>query len=188
MHSCTEPEPVLLPKLNFQNLEMNLISPSQRRFLIGYVLLVGAPLLGLMGSLRVGRSLSAPLSVGGTWDVPTIVISTTIDCDKSFADARDLAFVISQSGKYLVLFSSWEPLRVGHGEIEGRQITASSLPFRFDQANNNNDRCRDSTISLSARVNPTEPATMTGDLFLNGCFSCPALRFTAIKRPRSEKR
>src|SRR5277367_6917005 len=39
------------------------MSPANRRFVVAYILLVGVPLLGLIGVLRVGRKLTAPVAV-----------------------------------------------------------------------------------------------------------------------------
>ena len=39
------------------------MSPANRKFVIAYILLVGLPLLGLFGILRMGRKLVAPVSV-----------------------------------------------------------------------------------------------------------------------------
>ena len=43
------------------------MSPTNRNFVMAYIVLVGLPLLGLVGVLRNGRALSAPVSVEGRW-------------------------------------------------------------------------------------------------------------------------
>ncbi len=39
------------------------MSPSNRKFVLAYILLVGLPLLGLIGVLRAGRNLAAPAAI-----------------------------------------------------------------------------------------------------------------------------
>ncbi len=41
----------------------------KKRLTFGYVVLVGLPLLFLAGTLRAGKSLSAPASVSGVWAI-----------------------------------------------------------------------------------------------------------------------
>lgn len=42
------------------------MSPANRKFVVAYILLVGLPVLGLIGVLRVGRKLAAPVAVRST--------------------------------------------------------------------------------------------------------------------------
>jgi hypothetical protein len=44
-----------------------IIFMSKRKLIVAYVLLVGVPLLGLLGIVRAGQHLTPPISVGGTW-------------------------------------------------------------------------------------------------------------------------
>ncbi len=74
---------------------------SNRNFIIAYILLVGLPILGLVGILKTGRGKSAPISVDGTWTFqadPSRLAA--LPCGKSLATS-DLA--ISQSGESFTL-------------------------------------------------------------------------------------
>lgn len=151
---------------------------SLRRFAIGYILLVGLPLLGLIGNLRLGHKLIAPISVDGIWDI-TSIQDANGECAQSVA-ARDLAFTIIQSGKHLLISSSGDPMNSVDGQIQGERVTAVSL--RLSPENDSGHSCGNIRLSLSASINSPRPVTMAGALSMDGCSSCPPLRFTALKR------
>lgn len=150
---------------------------SFRRFAIGYVLLVGLPLLGLLGGLRLGRNIAAPIPVDGVWNV-TAAMRGTDECMQRLQ--HDLTLIIAQSGKYLLISTSFDPSNRVDGELIGEQLMAASLHLNFD--NNDNRKCRNSTFSLSAKLNASRPLAMTGELTADGCSMCRPLRFTAAKQ------
>jgi hypothetical protein len=80
-----------------------------------YLLLVGVPVLGLLGILEAGRGIRAPLSVGGEWAV-----------EAEGGPPRQLAWTISQSGPQATI-----TLHDGTGtkldaRIDGATLTAGS--------------------------------------------------------------
>lgn len=67
-----------------------------------YLVLVGAPLVGLLAMLRVGQTLEVPPSIGGAW----VIDPTTAQAIKRSCAALDLPdqnpeMTISQSGRYV---------------------------------------------------------------------------------------
>lgn len=165
-----------------------MLSASNRRFVLGYVLLVGLPLLGLIGNLRLGQKLNAPIAVDGAWDVAAIS-SANGDCTESLAANRNLAFVISQSGRNLVVSSSADPLGSVDGQIEGQVVTTA--PLDLSAGTNTKDRCHDAKLSITASISSAKPAVMAGELSVDGCAYCRPVRFTAVKRlpnDQTEKR
>jgi len=84
-----------------------------RSFLI-YLGMVGVPVLGLAGILRLGRDLRAPASVGGEWRL-----------EQPFPGAPTGArtLVISQSGPHLSLTIGGRGVR---GTLRGDTVTASA--------------------------------------------------------------
>ena len=165
-------------KANLQSGRPGMLSPSLRKFAIGYVLLVGVPLLGVIGNLHLGRKLSAPIAVDGVWDITIAALLTNDDCAQSLS-ARSLVLAIAQSGNHLLISSSADLMNGVDGQIDGRRVTAASLPL---SSGNNKNRCADTKVSVSADINSTRPVAMDGELSVEGCSACPPLRFTALKR------
>lgn len=89
-----------------------------------YLLLVGVPVLGLLGILEAGRSIAAPLSIGGEWALES---TPTADCANPPGSLqRQLAWSISQSGTAALI-----TLHDGYGTtleatIDGSTLTAKS--------------------------------------------------------------
>jgi predicted deacylase len=86
--------------------------------------MVGVPVLGLLGILEAGRSIPAPLSVGGDWALES---DPTANCANPPGSLqRQLAWSISQSGAEAVI-----TLHDGYGTtleaaIDGATLTAKS--------------------------------------------------------------
>jgi hypothetical protein len=155
------------------------MSRSKEKFLISYILLVGIPLLGLAGVLGAGRSLTAPLSVAGNWDLQ-------IDRSKNQSQScvAGLVFVhpttmdISQSGEYLRLTLNSQ-VRFGfEGALRGKTIVGSSIgPLEAG--------CSGAAagLSLTAEIDPrSAPRIMSGVLSLDGCPSCGSANFQAVRQ------
>jgi hypothetical protein len=89
-----------------------------------YLLLVGVPVLGLLGILEAGRSIAAPLSIGGEWALES---TPTADCANPPGSLqRQLAWSVSQSGNQALI-----TLHDGYGTtlqatIDGATFTAKS--------------------------------------------------------------
>lgn len=64
-----------------------------------YLVLVGIPVAGVIGVLRVGRRIVPPPYVGGTWAV-TIIGDTTCQAPPA---GDSLTMVVSQSGPHVVV-------------------------------------------------------------------------------------
>jgi hypothetical protein len=100
---------------------------------------VGAPVLGLLGILEAGRSLTAPVSVGGEWKVQS---DSVVNCA-----AVPRTLTISQSGADLLI-----TLNGGH-TIEGA-ISGSTLSGKSVQA---------------AISGPAAARTLEGTISVSGC-------------------
>lgn len=69
-----------------------------------YLVLVGIPIVGVLGLLRLGSNIVPPISVGGVWrlELASSALAET-DCARLFdADVQPL-LTISQSGMYLTM-------------------------------------------------------------------------------------
>ena len=152
---------------------------TNRNFVIAYILLVGLPLLGLVGVLRSGRSLTAPFSVDGAWK---------LDAGAAHASAAPCAdFLLSVSNSSVSISQSGTSLVIGlGGKTTTGTLAGETIKAQFAGADNVNAAdCKDRTLALSATLDPlTEPRTLSGKLFLEGCAACVPVEFRAVKQPR----
>lgn len=119
-----------------------------------YILMVGLPLLCLLGVLWAGADLQAPQSVNGVWTV-AITSSGDAGCAGFSAWEGEPQLVIAQSGNALTLqFNNLSFPRLD-GKLDGLAITAQS-----DAA----------SVRFQATVDPeSAPEKMTGELISSQC-------------------
>jgi hypothetical protein len=153
---------------------------QNRNFVLAYILLVGLPIVGLVGVLRTGRTLKAPISVDGSWQLQADPVQlATLPCGKALME-EDAALVISQSGNNFTLGISNGAKSSGSGLIEGRNVTASITPSAdwSGQA-----ACVGNELSLIATVDPTaDPRLLIGKLSAKNCSSCEPVEFRATRQ------
>jgi hypothetical protein len=152
-------------------------SHSKKRLVVSYVLLVGIPLLGVVGVLGVGRRLTAPISVAGTWDFRIDPSgSEAQSCVAGLGFTRSTVMDISQSGRYLTLTLNSQP-KVGlQGTLRGTTVLAkftSPLEASCDRA---------SGLSMTAEIDKAAPRIMSGILKFDGCASCGSANFQAVRQ------
>jgi hypothetical protein len=154
---------------------------TNRNFIIAYIVLVGLPILGLVGILKTGRSVAAPLSVDGTWTLHADPARlTALPCGKALATS-DLA--ISQSGGTFTLGLTNEPKSRASGVLSGAILKASVLPSSDDA-----DCGQGRELTLIATVDPkASPRSLTGTISLNDCGTCQPVEFRAFRRAPAAK-
>ena len=159
------------------------MSHTNRNFIIAYILLVGFPLLGLAGIMRVGRHLPAPMSVDGTWRIEADSSHLAGQpCSETLSSMAHSSLVISQSGKDLQLSFSNAAKTAGSGVIEGKTLTAATVPVKGAPREAG---CGEQGPVLTASVDPkSEPRTLTGELTVAGCPACAPVQFHAMRQPR----
>ncbi len=161
------------------------ISHTNRNFVIAYILLVGLPLLGLVGILKSGRRLAAPFSVDGDWKIESSHPAVS-SCGNFLSSVSNAPLSISQSGKSLVV-----TLRGGTktttGTLDGKTVRAQFAgTVRSGTDKSGAAECGDGSLTLAATLDPlAEPRTLSGTLSIEGCGSCAPLEFRAVKQPRS---
>ena len=155
------------------------MSHGNRNFVIAYILLVGLPLLGLVGVLKSGRSLNAPFSVDGAWKMDAgAAHPSAAPCGDFLSSVSNSPVSISQSGTSLVIGLGGKTTA---GSLNGKIIKA-----QFAGANSPNPTdCSDRSLAMTATLDPlTEPRTLSGRLSVEGCASCAPVEFRAVKQPR----
>jgi hypothetical protein len=129
------------------------------KVVVQYLLLVGIPLLCLLGVLWAGADLQAPQSVGGVWAV-AIDPSTALGCAGMDTWEGDPQLVISQSGDQLtLLFNDTSRTRLD-GKLNGLTITAEGKAAPDSQI----------TLHFQALVDPeSSPERMSAELSSTQC-------------------
>jgi hypothetical protein len=151
------------------------------RYLIAYLLLVGAPILGVLGVLRVGQDLPASMAVRGMYDV-TINLPREYPCYAYLLTAADSTIRLDQSGP--LISGALGP--VGNVELDG-VLSGNELRLVGVIQANRSPRTAgcsdDDTLRIVAHVF-RDPAVkrIQGVVSASACADC-AFAFTAL-RPR----
>ncbi len=155
---------------------------TNRNFLLAYFFLVILPVAGLLGILRHGRNLAAPVSVGGVWKIQAGPSSPDgLPCSELLASLRDASIVISQSGKdlSLTLPNGWR--ESNSGILDGATLTASFLPLEVKSG-----CAADRAFTLTATVDAkSTPRSFSGMLSVAGCPTCAAALVSATREERA---
>jgi hypothetical protein len=133
-----------------------------------YILLIGAPALGVLGLLRMGRDLTPPISIKGTWTTEIVPqASGEQPCEEALR-FNHKTLTISQSGLYLLLKFDDEKGTALAGQIQNTAVTAEARHRSTDAASAQNDAA---AISLQATLDrqQLEPERLRGELTLDGC-------------------
>lgn len=142
------------------------------RKVVNYLMLVGFPLLGVLGVLRLGESLKPTLCIGGSWRMEVSKQSANSSCQEQFRQAEPLGFSISQSGPQFSLSFNNNTKGVLHGEIQSIDVNATAP--RFSSASFVKD---ENAIRMRATLDRhSEPARLWGVFSFN---DCPDLNFVA---------
>lgn len=132
--------------------------------LLQYVLLVGLPILGVLGVLQLGEALVAPKAVAGIWRLESARGPAPVSSCPDRAEVADVeAFTLSQSGPKLTFELG---KLTAYGAIDGRAVQATSP-----------------TLFLDARV--TDSRMLRGTMNFPACPDAPPLAFTASQEDAS---
>ena len=157
-------------------------SHPNRNFLVAYILLVVLPIVGLLGVLKSGRKLSAPVSIDGLWRLQVDAASlATLPCGKALAENPETALAISQSGRNFTITLANGPKSTSSGVVEGTSVNASITPSPEWSAQAG---CgTDQGLALVATVDANaSPRTLSGQISASHCPSCSAIEFHAVRQ------
>jgi hypothetical protein len=146
-----------------------------RNFAIAYAFLVALPIGGLLGVLRYGRSLSAPISVDGIWKLQSDPSGLAgLPCGESLFSGKDAAFTISQSGSHLMLDLN---------NVSGAPVPAALEGTTIKTAINPPAACSGGReLALIATLDSPAPASsLHGTISINDCPSCTPVEFRATR-------
>jgi hypothetical protein len=158
------------------------MSRSNRNFAFAYTFLVILPLVGLAGILKTGRSLTAPVSIDGIWNLQIDSAQlNSLPCGQTLAAIPDKAISISQSGRSFVLSFPGSPKVIGSGTIDGTTLHASLIPLRESSSKNGCDG--EHPLSLLATVDrKSDSRSLAGTLSVTNCSTCTSVGFLAERQ------
>ena len=135
------------------------------RAVLLYLVLVGLPVLGILGLLRVGQTLSAPTSLAGSWNaqlnVPGPPGSSAGD---PLVHPGPTVLSITQSGPRVFLTFDDIQKTTLIGSVQGLLIYASFIPERATDASG----AVTTAVHFRGRVDrQTEPDQLLGALIFN---------------------
>lgn len=148
------------------------------RILPLYLLLVGTPLLGLIGLLRVGERLEAPPSVAGTWNVDSAFTrAVERGCFPSaFAEATTLE--VTQSGRFIRLTANDPAATLFEGRLTDGGLVARGI--RVAPASPTCTAPRPAELRLRL-IDGDGVQQLAGSWGLPTCVACRALPFRATR-------
>ena len=96
------------------------------RVVLLYLGLVGLPVLGVLGLLQVGQTLSAPISLAGTWNAQLSPDTESTPADPGLLP-RPMVLTITQSGSDVILVFDDDQRTTLVGKIQGAIIDATAV-------------------------------------------------------------
>jgi|GEM_PF-2719768 len=140
-----------------------------------YMVLVGVPLLGLLGILRAGERMVPPRHVGGAWEIAdSSATGLQSLCPGLGFPGMGAAIDVSQSGtraRVVLNDSLATPL---DARIEGLMLTAR--PEREAGAYAGRE------LRLAAALDTlADPMALRGTVSVAGCDACPTVPFHAVR-------
>jgi len=147
------------------------------RYRIGlaYLLLVGLPVILMVGTLRVGRRIAAPFSIGGSWAVTLDPVAQLDGCAGWRPDRRELIAEVSQSGTSVAITLNDSRKTVLNSTLSYRRIIGSSAPVRIAG-------CQDMRLVIDANVaSEVMGRSLAGRFLLADCPGCGSIPFRASR-------
>jgi hypothetical protein len=157
------------------------MSRTNRNFAFAYTFLVILPLVGLAGILKTGRSLTAPVSIDGIWNLHVDSAQlNSLPCGQTLAAIPDQAISISQSGRSFVLSLPGGPKVIGSGTLDGTTLHASLTPPPKSSGSGCDGGYQ---LSLLATVDrQADSRSLAGTLSVTNCPTCASVGFQAERQ------
>jgi hypothetical protein len=155
------------------------------KIILLYVTLVGILLVGLLGILRVGEKLKAPINIAGDWEIyDESAKAIKESCIPLTFQKKEPQFNIEQSGIYLkAIFND-----VNHTEMSGRlennkMVFRRTVKTRIDSVNVCGNEL---LIELSVKIIQygDEPDQLSGEWTTPGCNKCGHIKFGAVRKSK----
>jgi hypothetical protein len=146
--------------------------------IITYLILVGLPILGILGVLQIGSDLIAPVSVGGVWEVTmTSQSPMNVNCGRLQTADKPMQMNVIQSGPFLVLQLDGSEQIVLEGTLSDTTLAASTKA----------GGSRPSSLQIQAVIDSlAQPDQMHGTMLDIQCSQVITLRAVRLSREASK--
>jgi len=157
---------------------------NKRKLVADYLLFVGVPLLALVGILRAGSHLTAPVALHGNWSVQADFAPWQgVPCAAPLISSQPLRLRIDQVGSNLT-FTLNDPAKTAlPGTLEGLSLRTTFLAGQGSRASAPlpDAGCLGAqSLRIQAAVTQHgKQRSLAGTLALEGCASCPPIAFSA---------
>lgn len=131
-----------------------------------YVALVGLPVLGVLGVVRLGGLITPPAAVGGTWRMERRGAACVVPGDGVFR--------IVQSGEFIHVAVP------GRADLPGRLIRGV-MRARGGARAGISPGCAQAAVTLRARTGQGVSERIEGTIGVPGCGGCPPTAFSAVR-------
>lgn len=167
-------------------------SPPRRTFravrhLLAYLVFVGIPLAGLLGVLRVGQGLEAPMAIHGSYAVVPMAPSG-FACYAYLLGGPGPNLRVSQSGRQVTVTLGPTGNITLSGNLIGSNLTAEGVvPPRTTPRH---VACPvGDTIRMTVRARrEVDLKRLEATLLVAGCPDCAPIGFVAVRTRRSDER
>ncbi|HEU4768536.1 MAG TPA: hypothetical protein VFS77_14235 [Pyrinomonadaceae bacterium] len=141
---------------------------------VTYLMLVGLPLLGVLGVLHYGNNALTLMCIQGPRTAHASKPSTNSSCKDQLLQAEQHGFSISQSGPEFSVSFKGEPKVVLYGQVQETSVNAAA-PRSVSKDDNGSN-----LIGLRATIDrQTNPAHLWGVFSFD---NCPDMKFVAIQQ------
>lgn len=141
---------------------------------VSYLMLVGLPMLGVIGVLRLGDRFLPMMCIQSPWNMVVSKPSASSSCEQQFR-RTERGFSISQSGSQFSVLFNGESKAVLYGQIQDSHVSATAPNSTFPE-NENSSQPTELRATIDRQTNPAR---------LWGVFSfknCPDLKFIATQQ------
>lgn len=152
------------------------------RFISLYLVLVGTPLLGLLGILRVGETLEVPVSVGGTWAVEQATVQRIQrSCASLELPTENPTMTVSQSGRYVRVRFNDIPETSMIGRLHARTLTVRQVLASGTHVENICDVTTLALLQVHLQRTAGQTDQLSGQWRMPECDVCAAQSFRAAR-------
>lgn len=142
---------------------------------LNYLMLVGFPVLGVLGVLHYGNNLLTVMCIQGPRTAQASQPPGNSSCQEQFLQAERHGFSISQSGPEFSVSFKGEPKAVLYGQIQDTRVDATARRSSWAKDENSSK-----LVGLRATIDrQTNPARLWGVFSFN---NCPDMKFVAIQQ------
>ena len=147
-----------------------------------YITFVGLLFIGLLGILRVGEKLKAPIDVSGDWVLSEDFTNNTINsCTPLIFRKKNHLLSIEQSGIYLKAAFNDDSKLEFTGKLDNNKITLTQTNHSKTDSAAECGKYIPAEISAEVALQNGEKDELSGNWSIPNCNACKSIAFNAVK-------